>query len=272
MLAESTRPVRSNWNSNTIFHVLLPNDRPGSACACRGVRRALLSAMSGAPADRCRRARRREQPNGALPERLRSSVSPWLPSEPSLTDGTDCTVWILGSSSLGFFVSLGVTSRSGSSVSVGVALGRSVSSTTVCCSITAGDAAARRPPRSRGIIAGIDPRRSPFDADFDRQSRRAPRLRPQIFQRQGGTAGMDCDGAHGRQNPDQQRCLSLLLEFRTSGFDPQSSTLLLAMRDETALMACVGKAADPRSCEGTSSSATKAIFRTRRCAGFRARP
>src|ERR1700728_461786 len=57
-------------------------------------------------------------------------------------EASACTAVIFGWSSSGFFVSLGATTRSGSSVSVGTALGRSVCSSTVFCSTTAGEAAA----------------------------------------------------------------------------------------------------------------------------------
>ena len=51
-----------------------------------------------------------------------------------------CTVATLVSSSIGFFASFGVTTRSGSSVSVGVSFGRSVSLTSAFCSASAGEA------------------------------------------------------------------------------------------------------------------------------------
>jgi hypothetical protein len=56
-------------------------------------------------------------------------------------DGAVCTAGVSGASSSGFFVSLSATTRSGSSVSVGIAFGRSVCSTAVFCSATSGEAA-----------------------------------------------------------------------------------------------------------------------------------
>ena len=91
------------------------------------------------------------------------------------TDWSEGSAWIVaifGSSSFGFFVSAGETTRSGSSVSVGTAFGKSVCSTTAFCSTTAGEAAEASVSGPDRQIGRIEPRRHQLDADFDAPARR----------------------------------------------------------------------------------------------------
>jgi len=118
-------------------------------------------------------------------------------------DGAVCTAGTSGSSSLGFFASSGATTRSGSSVSVGVAFGSSV------CSITALFHHSRRCGGGFGFgswwqIVRFQAWRHQFDADLDcrRSKFLADLAGPQILKCQCDARGVDQDSAYRGRKPD----------------------------------------------------------------------
>ena len=108
-----------------------------------------------------------------------------------------------------------MTTRSGSSVSVGTAFGKSLCSTTAFCSTTAGDAAAAWVSGPDRQIALIDTRRGQFDADFNRRRAEVRCRRPAASNASASAmppAWMR-DGANRGRYPDRSRQALRLVEI-----------------------------------------------------------
>ena len=141
-----------------------------------------------------------------------------------------------------------VTTRSGSSVSVGVSFGRSVSLTSAFCSGSAGEATEASVSGPAGRSVSSIGRRRQFDADVA--------LRAQIFvagvalqmrERQRAAAEMQRERGHRRQNPQPPR--GLLFGVEVGHQDVTDSLKVLQL-----------PAPSSRSAFGTPSSATSLIL------------
>ena len=100
---------------------------------------------------------------------LRRVAGRLLPAPTNSCEAAVCTVSTFGSSSVGFFCSFCVTTRSGSSVSVGVSFGRSVGLTSAFCSASAGEAteaSASGPGGSSVSSAAGDVSSTPISVDI----------------------------------------------------------------------------------------------------------
>ena len=165
-------------------------------------------------------------------------------------EGLAWTVGIFGSSS-GFFVSFGVTTRSGSSVSVGAAFGKSLGTATAFCSTTAGDAAA---PGCPGLRARRSVRHGVRSAQRRSRSpvRRVPHRRPAVsnpaparWRRRGASprrsrrparsCATDRKRARGRTSGAlSEPCLPPATRRRSTGTPSSATSAILAIAAEHA--------------------------------------
>ena len=225
------------------------NAPPDSACACRDGR-SVPSARSRECGARFRRCHARAR-SSAVPSGMASELGVAVAS--AATDSVEaavCTAAIFGSSSFGLLESFGVTTRSGSSASVGVSFGSSVSLTSAFCSASAGEATDASVSGPGGRSVGSRLRRGQFAGRSRSQARRARRRH-----RRSADARSP---APRRRGEARARQMPAKIHSRRDGFCSVSRSDITIVRRSG--LRSFWRAGAGAAASGTPSSATSLIF------------